>query len=145
MVVAFDKWSNICGQYTRFMDLSWLCIIHTKHILLTTSSFISASLELLFFWLKLKYNIIKKSTILWNIYLSSLVSLLGTPVYLRDYSQSSGSKWMGLGIWTRSRKINGKERWFWFKDFQRGCWCQTEWSEYFRNCCSPGIFPQICL
>ncbi len=35
---------------------------------------------------------------------------------------------------------NGEERGFKWLWMWNGCWCQTGWSEYFRNCWSTGIF-----
>ncbi len=39
--------------------------------------------------------------------------------------------------WSSNQAQNGEERrlWTW-----HGCWCQTGWFEYFRNCWSTGIF-----
>ncbi len=35
---------------------------------------------------------------------------------------------------------NGEERGFKWLWTWHGCWCQTGWSEYFKNCWSTGIF-----
>ncbi len=63
-------------------------------------------------------------------------------------SQSHGSNSMHLGIkmwWRRLAEVqtehqNREERGFKWLWTWNGCWCQTGWYEYFKNCWSTGIF-----
>lgn len=89
------------------------------------------------FFLSLDFLIIT----FWEVHLFSCL-------LMQLYNQSHGSN-LHLDLvkatcWNSNKKKNqiGEEMWFkWHWSLCRS-WCQTGWSEFFRNCWSTGIFPQ---